>query len=572
MLTSRTGRILGDRYVIGLRLGSGSVTDVYEAQDRQLERQVAVKLLRPEAAADPAIAAGFQHEAELAAGLHHPHLARVYDAGTQDGVPYIVMERVAGTPLPTDRPLAVGQAVNIGTQIAGALAFVHDQGLVHWDVKPANILVAADGQAKLVDFGVPGTPDDTATLGTAVADNTPRPAANPPPNLDALPYLAPERRAGAPPAPAADVYSLGAVLYTLLAGRPPAAGAPAPLRQLNPAVPPALESLVARALAPDPAARFGSAAEMESAMEAVRAQGRDATAAFVADAAPGAAMSFVPTGAASAAPRPPAVPGAPPAPLAAAEVPTDTGAPMPPAVVPYRPAVPADSRAPLAAPAAPRPAAVSAETGVLTPAPAAPYRPALPPDSGTHAPDGSLVRRWALPVIAGALILGLLTALAALIAPGPVEDTVAGSVKTGLTAVPTLAAALPGAPGATPSNTAPAAAPPTTDLAGAATAAPATPAVSPTAAQAAAPPTSTAVPSTPTSTVPLRPVPDLTGLTLAEAQARTKKGGWSFHAVSGAPSTKIRAGRVVSQQPEAGTPLAAGAPIRVVYSTGPARP
>ncbi|HEX6605556.1 MAG TPA: serine/threonine-protein kinase, partial [Chloroflexia bacterium] len=297
MIAATPGQVLGGRYRLERLLGAGTVALVYEARDEQLERQVAVKILRPEWAQDPPTAAAFEREAQAGAGLHHPHLAQIYDAGSADGAPYIVMERVPGAPLDPDRRLAPAQAVDLGAQIAGALAFVHDHGLLHCDIKPANLLVDPAGQVKLVDFGVACPVDEpppaAAPADAAMGTTLQLPAAHASPGM--LPYLAPERLVGAPPCPAADVYSLGAILYTVLAGRPPfpgtsadeiaaaqRAGAPPALRDLNPAVPPGLEAAVARAVAVDPAQRFATAREMEAALEAVRAESRAQTAAVAA--------------------------------------------------------------------------------------------------------------------------------------------------------------------------------------------------------------------------------------------------------------------------------------------------
>ncbi|HUS16224.1 MAG TPA: serine/threonine-protein kinase, partial [Chloroflexia bacterium] len=326
------GETLDGRYQIERVLGSGATAMVYEAVDTQLQRGVAVKMLRPDAAQDPAIAASFQREAQLAAGLHHPHLAQVYDAGTAGAQPYIVMERVAGEPLSAHRRLPVALAVDIAAQVASALAFVHDQGLLHCDIKPANILVDSEQQIKLVDFAGAGAGMDPAALGDDNGGATLRlPLVHTSPGT--LPYLAPERMAGAPPSARADVYSVGAVLYTLLAGRPPydgttgeaiyaarQGGPPPPLRELNPAVPPAAEAVVQRALAADPDARYASATELQAALEAVREGSSQPTSSFSeVAAAAGPVVPFLPVDVL------PAPDPAPVAVAAATNIPTQAG-------------------------------------------------------------------------------------------------------------------------------------------------------------------------------------------------------------------------------------------------------
>ncbi|MGI8587219.1 MAG: serine/threonine-protein kinase [Chloroflexia bacterium] len=294
MTSTWISKTLGGRYFLEKTLGIGATATVFEALDEQLRRRVAVKMLRPEAAGDPDAVESFQREAQAAAGLHHPNLAGVYDSGTEDGLPYIVMERVAGAPLEIGRPIDVDRAVDIGIQVAGALAFIHQNGLLHSDVKPGNLLMDAEGKLKLVDLGmaspvdVEPPPQATATATGGATQQIPVVKASP----GLLPYLAPERLAGGPPSPAADVYGLGAVLYALLAGRPPyegdtpdalawaqESGPSTPLRELNQAVPPTLAALLAEATARDPAARFGSATAMQTALEQVRGESSQVTAA-----------------------------------------------------------------------------------------------------------------------------------------------------------------------------------------------------------------------------------------------------------------------------------------------------
>ena len=244
------------------------MASVHLAHDEELGRAVAVKLLPPHLAADAVFRARFVREARLAGRLSHPNIVRVYDAGETDGRPFIVMEYVPGGSLAEAGQLEADHVVALGVQACAGLQHAHDAGLVHRDVKPANLLVRDDGVLKIVDFGIARAAESTRhtqagmLLGTAA-------------------YLAPEQIAGRDATPAADVYSLGAVLYELLTGRPPytfaslaelaakqADGLITPVRDLEPGVPPELEEAVMHALARDPSFRPGSAAELAHELEA----------------------------------------------------------------------------------------------------------------------------------------------------------------------------------------------------------------------------------------------------------------------------------------------------------------
>jgi eukaryotic-like serine/threonine-protein kinase len=250
------------RYRVERELGYGGMATVYLAHDEELQRPVAVKLLLEHLAGDEAFRARFVREARLAGRLSHPNVVGVYDAGEADGRPFIVMEYVPGTSLAQSARLAPGRVVELGVQACAGLQHAHDAGLVHRDVKPANLLVRDDGTLKIADFGIARAAESTrhtqagTLLGTAA-------------------YLAPEQIAGADATPASDVYSLGAVLYELLTGRPPYAvasladlaaqqreGVIEPVRDLEPAVPPEVEAAVMHALAREPRFRPASAADL----------------------------------------------------------------------------------------------------------------------------------------------------------------------------------------------------------------------------------------------------------------------------------------------------------------------
>jgi serine/threonine-protein kinase len=229
---------LSGRYRLVERLGAGGMSVVWRAYDEVLGRQVAVKLLASGYAADPAFRAGIRKEARAAARLSHPHITNVYDYGeavNQDGspLPYVVMELVEGQTLAqrlASGPVPWRAALEIGRQVASALAVAHARGLVHRDVTPANIMLTADG-VKVVDFGISaivGERGEQIILGTPA-------------------YLAPERLSGAPAQPATDVYSLGLVLYHAIAGGlPPAA---------LPPMPAPVGYLIAQCLDPEPGRR-----------------------------------------------------------------------------------------------------------------------------------------------------------------------------------------------------------------------------------------------------------------------------------------------------------------------------
>jgi serine/threonine-protein kinase len=233
-----------------------------------------VKILRDDLAADERIRARFRHEAIAAARLSHPNIVSTYDTGDDDGVAYIVMELVEGPTLrhliDQQGGLPVGDVIRIGKQVADALDAAHRAGLVHRDVKPANVLVPASGPVKVTDFGIAKAAggDDLTRTGTVMG--TAR-------------YLAPEQVNGRPTDPRTDVYALGLLMYEALCGHPPFGGdtdiatamarlttsAPA-VRAERPDVSPALDDVIHRCLARQPTARFGSAAAVRDALDRAR--------------------------------------------------------------------------------------------------------------------------------------------------------------------------------------------------------------------------------------------------------------------------------------------------------------
>ena len=264
------GRLLGGRYRLVDLLGEGGMATIYRAHDEQLGRDVAVKLLRPEYGRDRAFVDRFRQEAKAAASLNHPNVVNVFDFGTDEAGPFIVMELVEGGDLGAlireEAPLPPTAAAEIARQIAEGLAAAHARGIVHRDIKPSNVLLAPGGRVKVVDFGIArALSESQLTL--------------PGTTLGSIHYFSPEQARGEAVTGSSDLYSLGLVLFEMLTGQrawrgeTPAAAAmarlsgepPVPSR-LRPGIPPALDAIVQRALAPDPEHRFPSAAAFSQAL------------------------------------------------------------------------------------------------------------------------------------------------------------------------------------------------------------------------------------------------------------------------------------------------------------------
>ena len=258
-------RLLNNRYALEQKVGEGGMARVYRGRDTRLNRTVAVKVLHPQYADDPGFLRRFQHEAQAAANLSHHGIVDIYDVGQDGDTHYIVMEYVDGYDLKSlinrEAPLDIDRAVGIAEAAANGLEAAHRLGLIHRDIKPQNIMVGDDGQVRITDFGIAKSHLSTALTETGVTFGT-------------ADYIAPEQAQGQPATPPSDIYALGVVLFEMLTGRLPFSGEnpvavamqhvsapPPPLRRYNPAVPPQLEALVARALAKDPRERPQSAAE-----------------------------------------------------------------------------------------------------------------------------------------------------------------------------------------------------------------------------------------------------------------------------------------------------------------------
>jgi serine/threonine-protein kinase len=258
--------VINDRYEIVKRVGRGGMADVFLARDLLLDRQVAIKVLFPEFAVDPNFVERFRREAQSAANLSHPNIVNVYDWGKYSGTYFIAMEYVQGRTLAeilrTNKQLTAKQAAEIASEVAAALGFAHEADLAHRDIKPANILIGSNGQVKVADFGIA-----RAMNGATEANLTQAGAV-----MGTASYFSPEQAQGAQPDPRSDLYSLGIVMYEMVAGRPPFTGdnpvsiaykqvhdAPVPLNRIIPDIPRPFEAIVAKLLAKDPKLRYPSA-------------------------------------------------------------------------------------------------------------------------------------------------------------------------------------------------------------------------------------------------------------------------------------------------------------------------
>jgi eukaryotic-like serine/threonine-protein kinase len=267
--------LVDGRYRILNRIGSGGMADVYLAEDTHLGRQVAVKVLHRRFAQDQEFVERFRREAKSVAGLSHPNVVGVFDRGGHEGTYYIAMEHLPGRTLKeiveTEAPLSQERAIDLGEQILQGAGYAHRHGVIHRDFKPHNVIVDDEGHPKVTDFGIAraGASEMTETgsiMGTAQ-------------------YLSPEQAQGHAVTAASDLYSIGVMLYEILAGRLPFDGEsavsvalkhlseqPPPLSRFRPDVHPALEAVVMAALAKDPALRWQSAGDFAQGLEAAHGQ------------------------------------------------------------------------------------------------------------------------------------------------------------------------------------------------------------------------------------------------------------------------------------------------------------
>jgi eukaryotic-like serine/threonine-protein kinase len=264
------GELIQERYALEEIIGRGGMAEVWRAHDQRLERTVAIKFLAPGSTNDPEFLLRLFNEAQSVAAISHPHVTSVLDYGTTEGGPFLVMEYVPGGTLRdmTEIPMPAERAVDLVRQVASAAGAAHDRGIVHRDIKPGNILLTEDGSVKLADFGIALSETATKLTATGAA-------------IGSAQYISPEQAMGERVTPAADVYSIGVVLYELLTGNLPFDGGNAtaiaishvedearPPSSAIPDLEPALDALVMRCLAKRPEERFVDGNQLAAALGA----------------------------------------------------------------------------------------------------------------------------------------------------------------------------------------------------------------------------------------------------------------------------------------------------------------
>ena len=263
------GKVLGGRYQVQDRIGTGGMATVFRGRDDVLGRTVAIKTMLPQYATDPSFAARFKQEAQAAAALQSPYIVSVYDWGKDGDTYFIVMEYLRGTDLKSGirkhGALDCKKVAQIGSQIAQALSVAHKHDIIHRDIKPQNIMVQPDGNIKVMDFGIARAKNSHLTQDNSV--------------LGTAHYVSPEQTQGKELGPTTDIYSLGIVMYESATGQVPFKGddaisvalkqvneQPMPPSQLNPNVDPSLEAIILKCMQKDPAARFQTADELNRAL------------------------------------------------------------------------------------------------------------------------------------------------------------------------------------------------------------------------------------------------------------------------------------------------------------------
>jgi serine/threonine-protein kinase len=278
---------LNDRYRLIEQIGSGGMAVLYKAQDLELGRLVAIKLLRPSLVSDPEFLIRFRREAQSAASLSHPNIVTVHDVG-QDGpkAHYIVMEYVPGQDLKqllrARGSFDVETALAIIIEVCKGVGYAHRAGLVHCDIKPQNILVTPDNSIKVADFGI------------ARALTASHPSEREELVWGSPHYFSPEQAAGEPPTPASDVYSIGVVLFELLTGRLPFTGQdyrelalahlkeqPPSILDINPSLPVEIDKIIRKVMSKEPSARYRTADQLGRIFESYLKEGQQPTAPFV---------------------------------------------------------------------------------------------------------------------------------------------------------------------------------------------------------------------------------------------------------------------------------------------------
>ena len=277
-LQQRLQKVLGQEFTVGTLLGEGGFAAVFRARDNVLNRDVAVKVLNVELAAERVVAERFMREAQTVARLEHPHIVPIYKVGRQDEIFYLIMRCIDGPSLrqllETQKKLSVGDAARIARQVADALAYAHTHEIVHRDIKPDNILLDKSGHVLVTDFGIAkaaqaaqkAKPSSKSLTSEGMIVGTPE-------------YMSPEQASGDPLDGRSDIYSLGIVVYQMLAGSPPFEGLssaailaqqlteePTPIRRLRPDVPEEMAVVLERMLEKNRSRRFQMASEVSRAL------------------------------------------------------------------------------------------------------------------------------------------------------------------------------------------------------------------------------------------------------------------------------------------------------------------
>src|SRR5688572_14929799 len=271
-IDERRGTIFAGRYRLERKLGSGGMADVWLAEDQELGRKVAIKMLHERYANDVQFVERFRREATHAAGLSHPNVVSIYDRGEAEGSYFIVMEYVEGRTLKelvvTRGPCPIPVAISYTRQVLAALRYAHRHAIIHRDIKPHNVIVDHEGRVKVADFGIARAGASQITEAGSI--------------IGTAQYLSPEQARGAPVDESSDLYSTGIVLYELLTGKVPFTGetpveiamkhlqqVPEAPSTIRPEIPRDLDLVALRALAKDPSDRYHSAEEMDSDLERI---------------------------------------------------------------------------------------------------------------------------------------------------------------------------------------------------------------------------------------------------------------------------------------------------------------